>query len=208
MLKKRNYQRVCVAILLIVFIWVLSWLAGRWLIVSAPLDHADAIVILSGSSTLLERAQHAARLYSERRAPKILLTNDNQQGSWSSVEQRNPYFYEIAFNELRRLGVPAENIEILEPPVTSTRDEALLVSRYCTSHELRSILIVTSAYHSRRALWTFRTLFTGNSAQLGLDPVQTGIQTPTPATWLFYRRGWQVVLVEYLKLGYYHLALK
>ncbi len=208
MLKKRNYRRVCVAILLLVFIWVLSWFAGRWLIVSAPLDQADAIVILSGSSTLVERAQHAARLYAERRAPKILLTNDNQQGSWSTAQQRNPYFHEIAFNELQRLGVPKENIEILEPPVTSTRDEALLVSGYCKSHDLRSILIVTSAYHSRRALWTFRTLFAGNGAQIGLEPVQPGIQTPTPATWLFQARGWQLVLVEYLKLVYYRLALK
>ena len=38
---------------------------------------------------------------------------------------------------------------------------------------------------------------------LGIDPVETGIQTPPPATWWMYPRGWQLVFVEYLKLIYY-----
>src|SRR5688572_21189602 len=194
-LSPKNWRRVFVAFLLLGLLWFISWVGARALIVRAPLDRADAIVVLSGSSTLAERTQHAARLYSQNRAPKILLTTDNQQGGWSTVKQRNPYFHEIAVKELTRLGVPAQNVEVVEPPVTSTWDEAIVISEYSKTHNLRSILIVTSGYHSRRALRTFRTQFQ-DTTQVGIDPVETGIQTPRPATWWMYPRGWQLVFVE------------
>ena len=203
---KKNWRRLTFGVLLLALVWALAWLSARCLIVSAPLDHADAIVVLSGSSTLTERVQHAAHLYLENRSQKILLTTDNQKGSWSSSEQRNPYFHELAVNELHRLGVPLDKVEVIGAPVHSTWDEAMLVNEYSKTHNLRSILIVTSAYHSRRALWTFRTLFRGSSTQVGLDPVATGIQTPAPTTWWLHRKGWQLVLVEYLKLIYYRLS--
>jgi uncharacterized SAM-binding protein YcdF (DUF218 family) len=195
--------RLCVVVFLVLgVLWLISWLAARTLIVRAPLESADAIVVLSGSSTLAERTQHAARLYSENRAPKILLTTDNQQGGWSTAEQRNPYFHEIAVKELTSLGVHSQNIEVVRPPVRSTWDEAQLIGEYSKTHNLRSIIIVTSGYHSRRALRTFRTLF-DDTTQVGIDPVETGIQTPRPARWWMYPRGWQLVFVEYLKLIYY-----
>ena len=200
---RKNWRRVFVAFLLLGLLWLIAWIGARALIVSAPLERADAIVVLSGSSTLAERTEHAARLYSQNRAQRILLTTDNQQGGWSKSEQRNPYFHEIAVSELTRLGVPSQNIEVIKPPVNSTWDEAVLVTDYAKSHNLHSILIVTSAYHSRRALWSFRTLSNDANTQVGLDPVPTGIQTPRPATWWLHGRGWQLVLVEYLKLIYY-----
>ena len=157
--KHKNRRRLFVAFLLLGFLWLISWLGARWLIVNAPLEHADAIVVLSGSSTLAERTQHAAHLYSQNRAPRILLTTDNQQGGWSSAEQRNPYFHEIAIKELTRLGVPSQNVEVVRPPVASTWDEAQLISEYAKTHNLGSILIVTSGYHSKRALWSFENFF-------------------------------------------------
>jgi len=202
---KKNWRRVSIAFLLLGLLWLVAWLSARWLIVSAPLDRVDAIVVLSGSSTLLERAQHAARLYSEQRSQKILLTDDGQQGGWSSAEQRNPYFYERTLAELSRLEVPSQSIEVLRPTVHSTWDEATLVNEYAKTHNLRSIVIVTSSYHSRRALWSFRTLFRGESTQLGVDPVETGIQTPPPATWWLHLKGWRMVPGEYIKFAYYRI---
>lgn len=198
-----TWRRVFVAFLLLAGLWLVSWLGARWLIVSAPLERADVIVVLSGSATLRERVEHAARLYAEKRAPKILLTTDNRQGGWSRSEQRNLYFHEIAIRQLVRLGVPSENVEVVTPPVDSTWDEATVLRDYAKTHDLRSILIVTSSYHSRRALFTFRNFFADTGTQVGIDPVETGIQTPRPATWWLHQRGWQLVLVEYLKLIYY-----
>jgi uncharacterized SAM-binding protein YcdF (DUF218 family) len=202
---KNSWRRLGIVFLLLAVLWLLAWIGARWLIVGVPLDHVDAIVVLSGSSTILERAQHAAGLYSSQRSQKIILTNDNKQASWLSAEQRNPYYFEIAVDELRRLGVPQRSIEVIGPPVNSTWDEAIVMREYSKTHNLSSILIVTSSYHSRRALWTFRTVLGDSTTEVGLDPVKTGIQTPPPATWWLHRIGWKLVLGEYLKLIYYRL---
>jgi len=199
----RWVRRLSFALALIFSLWFVAWCAAKWIIVSAPLHSADAILILSGSSTLRERAQHAAQLYKEGYSKRILLTRDTQRGSWSEAEQRNPFFYESTVAELRRQGVPANDIEVIGPAVQSTWDEAITVRDYASEHNLRSLLIVTSSYHSRRALWTFRHHFAGRYIQIGIDPVATGLQTPRPALWWASRKGWQVVFLEYLKLIYY-----
>ncbi len=174
------------------------------LIVNAPLEHADAIVVLSGASAFVERSHVAAQLYSEGTAEKVLLTNDNLQGGWLSSEQRNPFYYERARWELERLGVPESRIEVLRPAVSSTQEEALAVRDYVESTKIRSVLIVTSAYHSRRALWTFQRVL-GDRVRIGLVSSPPGWQTPGAASWWLSARGWRTVPNEYLKMVYYWL---
>ncbi len=185
----------------------LAWGAARLLIVRTPPVHADAIVMLSGSATFHERAQHAAELYKQGRAAKIILTNDNLHSGWSENEQRNPFYYERAKSELVQLGVPERNIEVLMDPILGTYDEACVIKLYCQSHNIHSVVVVTSGYHSRRALWTFRKVFGGSDMEVGMDPVVAGIDTPSPATWWFKSFGWQVVGKEYGKLLCYRLNL-
>ena len=168
-----------------------------------PVERADAIVVLSGSSTLIERTHHAAELYAQHHSQRILLTNDNRQGGWSAAEQRNPYFYERARSELTKLGVPDDHIEVISTPVHSTWEEALVLQDYVRTHQLRTILLVTSGYHSRRALWTFKAVFRGENVEVKLDTVDPGIQTPSPSVWWLHLKGWQMVPGEYLKIAYY-----
>lgn len=181
----------------------LAWAAARLLIVRSEMDHTDAIVVLSGSATLAERTEHAAKLFNAGHGSAIVLTNDNERGSWSQTEQRNPFYVESASERLQSLGVSPASIEIIWQPGSGTYDEALLVREYAQTHGLRSLLIVTSAYHSRRAFWTFRRVFEGSGIQLGISPVATGQQTPAPVNWWLHRRGWRMVPVEYLKMVYY-----
>ena len=202
--RNRVWRRLAVAFLLAALGWLAAWLGARWLIVSAPLEQADVIVVLSGSSSFVERTDLAAQLYTAGRAKKILLTNDNQQGGWSSAEQRNPFFYERARWELQRGGVPESNIEVIGSPVHSTEDEAIVLRKYAEINGVRSVLIVTSPYHSRRALSTFRRVFADSEITVGLA-VATGAQTPRPATWWLSPRGWQLVPTEYVKMVYYWL---
>jgi len=186
-------------------LWLVAWSAAKLLIVSAPLPHADAIMIMAGSAVFKERTQRAAELYKEGRASKIILTNDNQQGGWVSDEQRNITYHELAARYLRRFGVPDEAIETLPEPVSGTYEESHLLRRYAEAKGLHSILIVTSAYHSRRALWTLRQTFAPTGISIGLDAVPPGQQAPRPATWWLHPRGWQLVPGEYVKIIYYHL---
>ena len=185
-------------------VWTLvAWWAARLLVVSAPLERADAIVVLSGSACLLERTKEAADLYNSNVASRVVLTNDNLRGPWSSVEQRNPFFYERAFDEIENAGVPADKIDVLMQPVNHTHEEAELVRRYALDHGIRSVLIVTSAYHSRRALWTFSRVFRDTDIIVGLIPASPGGETPRPATWWLTARGWKLVPTEYVKMIYY-----
>lgn len=193
----------CIALVTLVTATLIAWVAAKALIVRSDLARADAIVVLAGSATYLERTDWASQLYKEGRAPIIILTNDNVQGGWSVAEQRNPMFVELAVEELRRQGVPAEKIKTISEAVSSTHEEALRLREYAIGHDLRSILIVTSSYHSRRARWTLRRVFEGSGIAIGLDAPGPGVQTPAPATWWWHGSGWQIVPGEYVKIIYY-----
>jgi uncharacterized SAM-binding protein YcdF (DUF218 family) len=187
---------------LVLAVWViLAWVAGRALIVKAEIGSADALVVLSGSSSYLERTQKAAELFRQGRAPVVLLTNDHTRGGWSQPLQTNPYFVDRATEELIKQGVPAERIRIVPGVAESTRSEALIVKDYAAAHGFRSVLIITSAFHSRRALRTFRTSFAGTGIIVGLDP-SSGSWT-SAALWWLSPSGWRDVAGEYIKLVYY-----
>lgn len=204
-----RWKRVLLFSLLIPVVgWLIAWGAAKVLMVSAELAHADAMVVLSGSTLYQERTEFAAGIFREGRATKIVLTNDNQPAGWSEELQRNPLFMEREADELRRAGVPNDQIEMLRQTVSSTHDEAVLLREYASAHNLHSLLIVTSSYHSRRALWTFRKVFEGSGVQLGLMFVPPGEQAPQPATWWLHLRGWREVAGEYPKLVYYWFAYR
>jgi len=187
----------------------LAWGGASWLAAGADRGdaaaRADAIVVLAGSSTYVERARKAAALFRDGRAPGVVLTNDNLVGGWSEAEQRNPLFVERAAEELRRGGVPAERIEIIWRPVSSTHEEAARVREYAAARGLRSLTVVTSAYHARRARRTFRRVLSGSGIAVGLEAVAPGEQSPPTATWWLGRLGWRMVAGEYVKLVYYWL---
>lgn len=202
---RANKKKWLVLTLVVAVAWLLAWLAARALIVESPLPHADVIVIMSGSAVVNERAELAAQLYKSGRAPAIILTNDNQQSSWSSAEQRNPFYYERALALLTAAGVPRGAITVLPQPVSGTYEEVTLVRDYAQQQQLKSILVVTSAYHSRRTLWTLRQIFANSNISVGLVTVPPGIQSPSPSTWWLHIRGWRMVAGEYAKMIYYRL---
>ena len=204
--KRARVRRLVQFMVVLLVVWPpLAWLAARALIVSEDLPHADALVVLGGSATYMERTQRAAKAFREGRAAKIILTNDGRQGGWSEEEQRNPLFVERALKELQREGVPFEKIEIVPRIVSSTYEEAQLIREYAIAHHIQSLLIITSAYHSRRAHWTLRRVFDGTGIAIGSEPADTGQQTPSPFVWWLRPAGWQMVAGEYIKLAYYRM---
>ena len=182
---------------------LLAWGAARFLVAPADLPRADALVVLSGAADHVERAHWAAELWHQGRAARVLVTNDGTRAGWSESQQRNPYFFERSVEQLQRFGVPFEKIEVLRETVSSTYEEAMHLRQFAEANGLRSILVVTSAYHSRRALWTMRRVLDGSNIGVGLSPAPTGGETPAPSIWWFTVRGWKTVPVEYFKLVYY-----
>ncbi|MCA1641887.1 MAG: YdcF family protein [Acidobacteria bacterium] len=122
----------------------------------------------------------------------------------SASRSRHPLFVERATAELVRLGVPAERIEVAPGSALGTYSEAGLLRRHAESRGFRSVLFVTSAYHSRRAWWSLRRAFDGSAVEIGIDAVAPGEQTPPARSWWLTPRGWREVTSEYAKIVYYH----
>lgn len=203
--RRGRRRRALVAAVVLLLVWPFAaWAAALALVETAGLARADALVVLSGSAAYVERTRRAAELYREGRAPRVVLTDDKQRGGWSEARQTNPFFVERAREELLRAGVPAESVEVLPGAVAGTHDEAVAARAYAARRNLRSLLFVTSAYHTRRALWTLRQVFRGSGVEVGVEGVAPGGQTPTPPTWWLYGRGWRAVALEYPKLVYYY----
>ena len=204
---RRKYIAV---ILLIVLIgcWIAAapFLADE-LVVNKPFDKADAILVLSGSSEYLDRTHEAANLFKSGIATNILLTNDGHEGGWNETEKRNPYFFEKARAELINQGVPEGAIEVIPPYVHGTDDEANLVIPFAIERKLSSMLLVTSPYHTRRALWTFERAATKNNSSLtfGVLSPPENYRYPTRFNWWLNLYGWRSVGMEYVKFAYYWL---
>lgn len=113
----------------------------RCLVVSVPMEKADAIIVLGGEP--LARPQEAARLYKAGVANRVFVS-----GVGDAARNR-----QILIGS----GVPVSAIT-METHASTTYTNAMLLKPMLEAAGVRSALIVTSPFHTRRALATFRKL--------------------------------------------------
>ncbi|MBU2573404.1 MAG: YdcF family protein [Elusimicrobia bacterium] len=121
---------------------------------------ADVIVVLGGGinegapggavgpsleGASLERAAEAARLYKRYRLPIIV-----SGGAAFSGPAESP----IVKKYLVSAGVPADKI-ITEERSRDTFENAVFSKKLCDEKGYKKAVIVTSAYHMKRAVWSF-----------------------------------------------------
>ncbi|MFM9903224.1 MAG: YdcF family protein [Pyrinomonadaceae bacterium] len=192
--------KMLIAALILLTSWVLAApFLANYLIVDKPLEHADAIIVLSGSAVYKERIQKAAELYKQGVAPRIFISNDGEAGGWSNADLRNPLYVELEQRQLIAAGVSPDAIIILPGIVSGTHSEAEALKNEVTERPINSVLIVTSAYHTRRALRTFEKILTENKVEIGIAHPPAGELTPSSYYWWLKPRGWQMVAGEYVK---------
>ncbi len=171
-------------------------LLEKMLVVQPSLSHADAIVVMAGSRTA--RLPIATELFHQHVAPRVLLTNDGIFSSWSPQHDRNLYQVEWAREELLAAGVPEEAIVMLDFSNSGSYFDALHTRNYVLQDDsIRSLLVVTSDYHTRRTLWTFNRLFSGTGILISTYPVPK--DPVSQGQWL------RVNTIELVKLVYYWL---
>ena len=127
----------------------------RPLTVPEEIRDADLIVVLGGGVdegrylTLVSshRLIKGVQLYFEGRAPKILFSGGSPHGGEVSEAA-------VMAQEARRLKVPAEDI-LQEKRSQRTQEQALEVKEIAGSTQGKSILLVTSMSHMKRALMVF-----------------------------------------------------
>ena len=130
------------------------FLIGRWLVAEDPLQHSDAIVVLSGK--MPQRALEAARLYKLGYAPQVWLTRSREPASMLQG-MRIAYIGEDFYNAqiLMHEGVPSNAVRVLEPTIRNTADEVQTIAAELLRMKETSVIIVTSKAHTRRVrvLW-------------------------------------------------------
>jgi uncharacterized SAM-binding protein YcdF (DUF218 family) len=100
------------------------------------------------------------------------------------------------------LGVGADRIRTLPDATRGTYGEALALRRYAEAHGVRRAAIVTSPYHTRRALATFRKVFTGSPVELGMYPASEN-SPARPAAWWAHSYDRAYVAYEWIAALYY-----
>lgn len=205
-----RFQKVCFVAVISVAVWVIvaPFLADL-LVTKLDIENPDAIVVLAGSAVYKERSALAAQLFLGRVAPRILLTDDGRSSGWSDSEKRNVKYVELAKRELVSAGVPEDRITIIEGDVAGTIDEARAVCASAEEMGLSKVLLVTSGYHSRRALRAFQATAAKESKpiEFGIAAVPPGGDTPAPSIWWLSTNGWKYVAGEYVKALYYETIL-
>jgi len=133
------FRTVAVVLLLAAVFFVLGWFyPEKFLCVDSGPVTADVIVVLGGGQH--ERPVRAAELFQKHAAPRIFISGAGDD--------------EINRQLLVQNGVPARCIEIEGKSVTTHENAEFTIARL-RAENVHSVILVTSWYHSRRALKTF-----------------------------------------------------
>lgn len=168
--------------------------AGPFLVVSAPPYAPDAIVSLASHEW--ERLPEAARL--ARRYPRatVLLTTPVH------VTDHNCHRCGDRLDILVREGVHPARIHVLASRVTNTRDEAASCRTYALDAKPTEIVVVTSPYHTRRALAMFRGMFRDLPTRIAIVPASAS-SPARPHGWWRTRYDRAYVVYEWAAMFYY-----
>jgi uncharacterized SAM-binding protein YcdF (DUF218 family) len=167
---------------------------GDFLVIRDDLQPADVIHVIAGRD---ERTDYAIELYQQGYGEQIFFT-----GGWCTSHgyHHGEHARELALER----EVPAEAIAIDDSLVTSTYSETAKLREHIaqSSRPIRSVIVVSDAYHMRRARWTARRLL-GDEISVQMAPVPFDL-LPHQRRWWTDDETRQYVKDEYLKLAYYY----
>jgi uncharacterized SAM-binding protein YcdF (DUF218 family) len=136
-------------------------------------QQVDAIVLLAGSYE--ERLPAVTELFLLGYSNKIVLTNDGVKRGWLLDYNKNLYAIERSELDLIRYGIPKQAIIKLPFYKSGTVYDALMVKQYVLKHNIHSIMLVTSDYHTRRAYWIFNRIMKGTQIEIGVYPAKSRV---------------------------------
>jgi uncharacterized SAM-binding protein YcdF (DUF218 family) len=180
--------------------------AGRYLVHEDPLAHADAIFVLDGAR--VERWLEAVDLYKAGDAPVIVLSPGRMEDAEVFLHARGipyPTNAALARDAMVQMGVNPSAVILPEGSVDNTGQEAEMLQTLVAARGWRTVLVITSKYHSRRASYAFRREFRDSHVSVILRV--THYDTSDPAHWWRHRADIRYVLSELQKLFVYRLGV-
>jgi uncharacterized SAM-binding protein YcdF (DUF218 family) len=143
----------------VLFILVVLYLArhpifrviGEGWAVEDTLEHSDAILVLSDDNFYADRATRASQIYRQGLAPMVV----------ASGRRLRPYagIAELIEHDLIERGVPKDKVLRVAHDADNTREEAKVLAQLVKQRKWRSVIVVTSNYHTRRARYIFSHVF-------------------------------------------------
>ena len=175
---------------------------GRYLIVEHDPQKSDLIVCLAGGN--IERGLAAAEAYEKGFAPHIYISREEPPDGHEFLKGRGvnyPASVDLLIILLEGLRVPRSAILMSDGVVKSTWEEAETIRELVKRKGFRSLMVITSPTHSRRAWLTLRNVFKDLDVRILMIPSKySGFK---PEEWWKQRRYVRHVIIEYEKLIFY-----
>jgi uncharacterized SAM-binding protein YcdF (DUF218 family) len=174
-----------------------SWITSG---AEAPVP-SDIIVVLAGEYT---RALYAADLYNTGFASTVFISKpalDKSALLLQKLDIRLPAQEEVNKMILAKKGVPHEHIKFFGISSLSTAQEAGELKKIVDRTGIKSVLLVTSAYHARRAGIIFRDALKGCTVHVCATAYEQ-----FPKLWWSSQSASRAVLLELSKLIYYKIG--
>lgn len=152
---------------------------------------ADAIVVISGGDTVA-RTNEAISLYKKGWAPVIIF-------SGAAADKSGPSNARAMQMQAIEAGVAGGNT-MIEEQSNTTDENADYVMKMVKSNGYKSIILVTSAYHERRALLQFEHYATVSPTQkVSIRPHPVSEDKDWNRYWWLTPWGWNLAINEMIK---------
>jgi uncharacterized SAM-binding protein YcdF (DUF218 family) len=183
-----------IVLLLIVFHSPILAAAGSALVLDEPAQKADIVLVLGGDGYGF-RIHKAATLVQQGFAPHAMISGPGGFYGLHECELAIPFAVKAGFPE--SYFIHAENEAL------STTEEAQVIVPRIRNLGARSVLLVTSDFHTRRAARVFRKA----APDLKFTVVAAPGHEFTPQGWWRSRQGQKIALLEWTKTVASYLGL-
>jgi hypothetical protein len=176
--------------ILVLLLLLFALRAGRMLVIDAP-ERADVILVLAGET--YHRPERALQLYDQGYGREVLIDVPARAEIFGFEETQLAAEYAQKLPEAAAVHIcPIEGL--------STRDESHDVARCLEGVESARVLIVTSDFHTRRALSIFRHELRGKSFSVAAsyDDAQFGTM------WWRNRQWSKTLLEEWMRVAWWN----
>lgn len=161
----------------------LEFIAGARGFTGIEAKEAQAIVVLTGG---INRAEEGLKIFSKEKASYLIISGVHMDADLDSI-------FPGKLNNVRR-----DNI-ILEKKSGSTFENAIEVRDILAKREIRSIQLVTSAYHMKRAYFTFRKIL---PPEIEIYPMPVSTPNYDERRW-WNGKSLMLLAIEFFKYQWY-----
>jgi hypothetical protein len=172
--------------------------AGGALVAADPLAAADVIVVPAdtGPAGVLE----AADLVHAGVAPAAAVFADPPNEVDREFLRRGVPYEDLAARSIRQLqALGVARVEVIPRGVAGSEDAGRVLPAWCAERGLRSVIVVTTADHSRRLRRMLRRAMAGHATRVSVRPAR--YSEFDPDRWWHTREGVRTGVIELQKLA-------